>query len=487
LKYITFKTAQRMLRSILFSGFFLLQFCTVGPKYRRPQVVNTDWTWKKDPAKTQQPSNIIYETKDSLQVPKQWWGIFHDDTLNALIEKTFEVSPTLKMAAGRIIEARGNVGIARANFFPLITLDPYANRTQLSGNRPSQIGYNSLPQLVYNTFGVPLDLSYEVDVWGKFRKNQQGAEANLSATRADYEVVKLGLSADIVSNYLMLRLYDNQTVILSRTLDTRKQNYNLAQSAYQSGLNSQLDVAQAEIEMVTVEGQLSDVLRNRALTENALALLIGLPASSFKIAPRTTLPQAPFIPLDIPSDLLRRRPDVAEAEQQLIYANAQVGIAVTNFLPSVKLNGSAGYLSSRTENIFNRQSVTYLGGVTVNIPLFAGGRNIAARTIAEARVNEAQANYQQKALTAIREVQDAMENIERRTEQIAIQQRALDAANRTAKMSVALYQTGLTTYVNVVLAERSALDAENTLLGVIGQRLLYSVLLVKALGGGWEE
>ncbi|HSY60241.1 MAG TPA: TolC family protein [Cytophaga sp.] len=216
-------------------------------------------------------------------------------------------------------------------------------------------------------------------------------------------------------------------------------------------------------------------------------MLCGIPTMNFTIAPHAGLPQVPAIPLEIPSDLLQRRPDIAEAEQQLIYANAQIGVAQAAFFPSVKLTGaSAGFLSSRFDNLFERQSTTWLAGVGVSIPVFTGGRNAAQRTIAEARLKESELAYRQVVLNAFREVQDAMANLEYRTQQSVVQQKALAFATSSADMSKELYKKGLTTYLNVIVADRAVLDAQNAFIVTTGQRLIYSISLIKALGGGWN-
>jgi multidrug efflux system outer membrane protein len=330
-------------------------------------------------------------------------------------------------------------------------------------------------------------MSYELDVWGKFRRSVESAQATLLATQADYQVIKLSLSADVASNYFMLRLLDNQIQLLKEALTLRSDNLKLTRSQYEAGLTTKLDVAQAEIEAATVEGQLVDAQRNRALSENAIAVLCGVPAMKFKIIPRPGLPAVPVVPMELPSDLLQRRPDIATAEQQLMYANAQIGIAQAAFLPSVRLTAtSAGFLSSRFQNLFDKHSVTWIGGVGISVPVFAGGRNKAQRTVAEARLKETESAYQQVVLNAFREVQDAMANIQYRNQQAAVQQRALLSARTSATMSKELYRTGLTTYINVIIADRAVLDSENALIAITGQQLLHSISLIMALGGGWS-
>jgi multidrug efflux system outer membrane protein len=473
-------------------GFFLgillsiLCSCTVGPRYKPVSLADESWKWKKQELTDSTFNNVQERPKMATKIPDNWWSVFDDDTLNQLVQKALDANPNLRTSLYRIAESRSLLTQAKANYYPILSIDPYANKTQLSGNRPNQISTNSLPSLQLTTIAVPLDLSYEIDVWGKYRNAVRGAQANVQATQADYEVVKLSLASDVASNYMMLRFYDAQIDLFIRSLQLRKENLNLVKEQYKAGLISQLDVSQAEIEMNTVESQLSEAKRNRTGTENAISLLCGSPSTSFAIVPQNALPKTPLIPLEVPSELVQRRPDIVEVEQQLIYANAQIGVANAAFFPSIKLSGSAGYLSSRIDNLFSTHSTTWLGGVNVSIPIFTGGRNIGAKAAAEARVNETRAMYEQRVLTALKEVQDALINVERRAEQIAIQQRAVQSSQKAAQISKELYKAGLTTYINVVVADRSVLDAQNTLLNVSSQQLLYSVYLIKAMGGGWK-
>jgi len=236
-----------------------------------------------------------------------------------------------------------------------------------------------------------------------------------------------------------------------------------------------------------VEAQIIDFRRSRALSENAIAVLCGIPAMNLKIPTHHGLPFVPSIPLEVPSDLLERRPDVVEAEEQMVSANALIGVAQAAFLPSLKITAASyGYLSKTFENLFARQSLTYLEGIGISIPVFTGGRNIAQKDIAVARLGEAQSMYKQVVQNAFREVQDALANIEYRAQQSDVQQKVLVSSHSSADMSKELYKKGLTTYINVIVADRAVLDAETTYIGITGQRLLYSISLIKALGGGWN-
>jgi multidrug efflux system outer membrane protein len=484
-----------LILAVLFSA------CKVGPPYRRPNVVDNSWTWKdqiiKDTSyverKSEQdtsasPRRPIVNQKENFKLDTQWWNLFEDDTLSNLIQTAFTNNPNLKTAAYRIMESRGLVNVSKANFYPVITIDPTGTKNLLSGNRPSQVSTNALPALTLNTITVPLDMSYELDVWGKFRRGVEATKATMLATEADQQVVKLGLAADVASNYFNLCLLDNQIQLFEDALKLRYENLTLTKSQYQAGITTKLDVVQAEIEVTTVESQIIDSKRNRALAENAIAVLCGVPAMNFKIPVHHGLPNVPFIPLEVPSDLLQRRPDIIEAEQQIVAANAQIGVAKAAFLPSVRISaGTYGYQSSKFDNLFSQHSNTWLGGVGISIPVFAGGRNIAQKNVAEARLKESESAYKQVVQNAFREVQDALANIEYRAQQSDVQQRALISAQSSSDMSKELYKKGLTTYLNVIIADRAVLDTKNTYIGITGQRLLYSISLIKALGGGWNE
>ncbi len=283
-------------------------------------------------------------------------------------------------------------------------------------------------------------------------------------------------------------MIDNQIRLFEDALKLRYDNLNLTRSQYSSGITTKLDVVQAEIEAATVEAQIIDARRTRALAENAIAVLCGVPVMNLKIPTHHGLPNVPSIPLEVPSDLLQRRPDIIEAEQQIVSANAQIGVAKAAFFPSVKISaGSYGFLSSKLDNLFAKQSQTWIGTVGISIPVFTGGRNTAQKNVAEARLKEMESTYKQVVQNAFREVQDALANIEYRAQQSEVQQKALTSARSSADMSKELYKKGLTTYINVIVADRTVLDAENSYIAITGQRLLYSISLIKALGGGWNE
>jgi len=272
-------------------------------------------------------------------------------------------------------------------------------------------------------------MSYELDVWGKYRRGVESAKANQLATEADLQVIKLGLSTDLVTNYFMLRLIDSQIQLYSQALTLRRDNLNLTQGQYDAGIATMLDVTQAKTEVYTVESQLIDSKRTRALNENAIAVLCGIPAMNLRIYVRTGLPYVPLIPLEVPSDLLHGRPDIVEAEQQMVSANAQVGIAQTAFLPSVRLTAtSAGFLSSKFENLFESHSQTWIGGVGVSIPVFTGWKTVAQKNAAIARLKESESTYRNVILNAFREVQDAMANIDYHSQQSVMQQKVVDGA-----------------------------------------------------------
>jgi outer membrane protein, multidrug efflux system len=481
--------------TLLAIGLWLLvgASCKVGPSYHRPSVLDDSRNWKNQTledtsyVKNKNLFAINPTGGDSVKIESQWWKVFADDTLNQLIDKAFSTNPSLNIAGYRVMEARQLVNSAKANYYPIITFDPSITRNQLSGNRPSPVSTGSLPPLTLTTISVPLDMTYELDVWGKFRRNVESAKANQIATEADFQVIRLGLSADIATNYFLIRLVDSQIQLYSNALVLRRSNLKLTQDLYQAGITTQLDVNQAASEAGIVEGQLIDSKRTRALSENVIAILCGIPVMNLRIAPRTGLPSVPLIPLEVPSDLLQRRPDIVQAEQQVISATAQIGIAQAAFLPSVKLSAaSAGFLSSKAENLFDKESQTWIGGVGISIPVFTGGRNTAQKGVAEARLKEIESSYRQVVLNAFREVQDAMVNIQYRTQQSDVQLKVLETARTTSSMSKELYRTGITPYINVIVADRVVLDAENTYIMLTGQRLFNSISLIKALGGGWS-
>jgi multidrug efflux system outer membrane protein len=420
-----------------------------------------------------------------------WWEVFADPELTALEVRALAASPTLQAAAARVEEARANVRIATSYRLPDITLDPQAYRTQLSGLRPIPFalgdGANNRRGVVQTQYYVPLNVSYEADVWGRLRSGVRASRAEAQALEADLRVVQLTLTTDVATYYFGLRALDADAAVLDTTRQDRQRSLLLTQARFKAGVDNEIAVRRAESELALVEAALLDVQRQRAGLENALATAVGQPASSFTVAPRPGVVTLPLIPLTLPAALLARRPDLLRAERQLAAANARVDVARLARLPTVSFNGYIGPQSAELADLpkVSANYTYYLGGM-VSIPLFNGGRNRATQQVAEARYQALTADYQQRALVALQEVETALADVRFSQEQLAVQERAQRASRQAVRLTSERYRTGLTTYFEVVDANRISLDAARLVAQTRGEQLRYLVQLVRALGGSWQ-
>ena len=452
---------------------------TIGPDYQMPSnSVPANYkavdfgSWK--------------EGKPLDNVPKgNWWEIFGDTNLNSLEAQAVSANQQLQAAVARVDQARATARIARSQLMPSLSLDPSYTREGYSPNANPSFG-----NITANTFSAPVDLSYEVDLWGRIRRLFQGARADAQASLADYYNVLLTLQTDVAQNYFALRSLDAEIATVNGTIALRHEQVRLVRSRLEGGIGSELDVAQAETELATTEAEAASLAHRRDELENAIAILVGENPSRFKLAavddPNWN-PQPPEIPAGLPSDLLERRPDVAQAERQLASANAKIGVAKASFFPVLTLTGSAGYLSGDLSSLFNWDSRTWSIGPSLSLPIFAGGRNRANYRHAQAAFQESAALYRQQVLVAFGEVEDSLSGIYHFAVQAEAQQRAVTSARRASELATDRYRSGIVAYIEVVDASRDTLTAERANAQLAGQRLIASVQLIKALGGGWSS
>ena len=367
---------------------------------------------------------------------------------------------------------------------PQANFNPSLYRQRYSPNQDPSFG-----NITANTFSVPLDLSYEVDLWGRVRRSFESARADAQATLADYYNVLLTLQSDVAQNYFALRALDEEIAIVATTVGLRNEQVRLVRSRFQGGIGNDLDIARAETELATTEADAAELARRRAELENALAILVGNNPSTFRLAayPSGWNPKPPEIPSGLPAELLERRPDVAQAERQLASANARIGVAKAAFFPVLSLTASGGYLSGDVNNLFNWESRTWTVGPSLSLPIFAGGRNKANYKKARAAYEESVALYRQRVLVAFGDVEDSLSGIRHLGNEAAAQERAVASSQRAANLAEDRYHSGIVSYLDVVDANRDVLQAQRSDARLTGQRLAITVQLIKALGGGWME
>ncbi len=421
---------------------------------------------------------------------ENWWSVFGDAGLNRLIEQVDVANLDAEAALARVEQARAATGVARSEFFPTIRINYSEIRARNSATQRVPGFPGPIPTSTITTNTLPVDFGYELDVWGRIRKNVQAARADADAALATYDTVILTLRAEVASTWFSLRTLDTQRAILTATIGLRREALDLANQRLNAGIGTDFDVARAEAEVARAEVELAALAQRRPALENGLAVLVGKDPSRFHVSDDlawTSNAKVPSVPPGIPAQLVSRRPDVAAAEHQLAAATARIGVARAEFLPTIRLNGQIGLLSGNSDDFFSSDSRTWSFGPTVSVPIFEGGRLHANLKIAKAVQQETVAHYQQTVLSATADVETALGALRALVRRYDAQTRAETATTRTSKIARDRYKAGTSTYLEVIDAERDLLSAQLTTAATIGERLATTVQLIKALGGGWES
>jgi multidrug efflux system outer membrane protein len=452
--------------------------CTVGPNYHRPTApVPAQWD-VAEPWRESTPKDGVAKG--------EWWNVFHDDELSALEKQSLDANQTIKVSTARLEQARAAAAVQVATLFPTVSTAPLAERQRLSGNRPPGSSIPVTSAVTQNNFTLPFTVGYEVDLFGQRRRSIEAAQASYQASAADLENVRLVITAELAGDYFTLRQLDTELGILNRTVEALQRGLQLVDSRHKGGVASGLDVAQEETLLNTTQTQAILLLQQRKQFEDAIAVLIGKPAPEFHLANRELNAEAPPIDAGLPSDLLERRPDVAEAERQMAVANAQIGIAKAAYYPSLNLFGTGGWQAADIAKLVNVQSTFWAVGASVAQTIFSGGQRRAQVQFAQAGYEANVASYRDTVLNAFREVQDDVTGLTVLEQARQSQQLAVDAARRTLDISTSRYAGGLVSYLDVVTAQQNLLNNEQEMAVIKGQKLVTSVLLIKALGGGWD-
>ena len=450
--------------------------CTVGPRYKRPTAQVPD-TWKGEgPWQTAAPKDAI---------PKgAWWQVFHDADLDQLEQQLLQANQSLTASRDRLLEARSQARIVSAAFFPTVSTDPSGERQRVSRNRAFVGG--ELPPFTQSNFTVPFSVSYEVDLFGRVRRNLEAANASLQASAADLENVQLVLTAELAADYYNLRESDREIGVVRQSVEIQQKGLDLVNRRHDGGVASGLEVAQQAALLDSTATQLQLVLQQRAQYEHAIAVLLGKPASSFSVAeaPFNAIP--PAIPTGLPSEILERRPDVAANERQMAFENAQIGIAMTAFYPHISLNGSGGWQSSDIASLVSAPSAMWALGGDLLQPVLNGGRNRANLALTRAAYDESVANYRESVLEAFQQVEDGLAGLVFLAQASKTQLQAVSDSRRAVDIANDRYVGGVTTYLDVITAQATLLTNERLQTQLLGQQMTTSVFLVKALGGAWD-
>ncbi len=452
--------------------------CTVGPNYHRASApAATHWD-VAEPWRESAP-------KDALG-KGDWWEVFHDDDLTGFAREALQSNQNLKISVARLEQARATAAVQISTQFPQFSTGLSAERQRISGNRPPNSNFTIISPVSQNNYTLPFTVNYELDIFGRRRRSIEAAQASYQSSAADLENVRLLITSQLAADFFSLRQLDTQISLLSRTVDALTKGLDLVNSRYHGGVASGLDVAQEETLLYTTRTQLTLLNQQRKQFEDAIAVLVGKSAPDFHIAPHDLSVQPPTLNAGLPSDLLERRPDIAEAEREMAVANAQIGIAKAAYYPSFNLFANGGWQAADIAKLANVQSTFWAIGANVAESIFTGGARRAQVQFAQAGYDATVANYRGTVLQAFQEVQDSLTGLSTLDQAYQQQQQAVDASRRNLDIATNRYKGGLVSYLDVVTAQQTLLTNEQELAILQGQKLVTSVLLVKALGGGWD-
>jgi len=457
----------------------VLQFtgCAVGPKYRTPTVTAPPAYKEIGNWKSAQPND--------QNLGGNWWELFHDPQLNALEQEINVSNQNLKAAVAQYQQSRAALRYVRADYYPTVTAGPSATREKYSGNRPPASSvFNGR---TFNDFVMPLNLSYQVNAWGRVSKNVESYREQAQASAGDLAVVNLSMHAQLAVDYFAARTLDAEEKLLRDTVVQYQQAFQLNEDRYQGGLASEVEVEQARTILETTRAQMIDVGVARAQYEHAAAVLLGKAPADFTLPPLPLTTPPPPIPVGIPSELLERRPDIAAAERRVASANAQVGLAQTAYYPLVNILGSGGFESGSITTLFQGPSALWSIGASAMTTIFDGGRRRATNDQAKAAYDSTVASYRETVLTGFQQVEDNLAALRILENEAGVQATAVQAAERSLDLSNTRYEGGVTSYLEVITAQNAALTDEVTAVNILGRRMASAVLLIQALGGGWDR
>jgi NodT family efflux transporter outer membrane factor (OMF) lipoprotein len=414
-----------------------------------------------------------------------WWTIFQDPQLDALELEVNVSNQNLKAAEAQFRQARAVLRYNRADYYPTVTAGASATRTRVSANRPPPSSI--FDGITYNDFALPFDFSYQADVWGRVRRTVESSREQAQASAADLATVNLSMHSDLAIDYFLARSLDAEEQLLNSTVTQYEQALELIETRFAGGIASEVEVQQARTQLETTRAQAIDVGVARAQYEHAVAILIGKPPAEFSLPPLPLTEPPPNIPVSVPSELLERRPDISAAERRMASANAQIGVAKSAYYPLLNLGATGGFESSKITTLLSGPSGLWSFGLSAATTIFDVGRRRAASDQAVAAYDQSVANYRQTVLTGFQQVEDNVAALRILENEAQTQDKAVEAAQKYLDLAVTRYKGGVTSYLEVTTAQTASLSDQVTAVNLLGRRMVNSVMLIQALGGGWDR
>jgi len=464
--------------SLLLISTFLVSGCAVGPDYQRPDVIMPAAFKETNKWDKAQPAD------DMARGP--WWEIYQDATLNDLEKQVAVSNQNLKASEAAYRQAQAAVSEARAAFFPSIDVDTSATHSHRAANTTNNNLIANTGSRNSNQFGANANADWELDLWGRIRRTVESEKAAAQASAADLASATLSLQATLATDYFQLRAVDQLKRLLDQTVKAYERSLQIAQNQYKVGIVSKADVIQAQSQVDAAKSQAINTGIQRAQLEHAIAVLIGKAPAEFSLAQGKDLPEAPSIPVSVPSTLLQRRPDIASAERQVAAANAQIGVAEAAYFPDLTLSASAGLASSTIGTLARSSNLVWSVGPDLALILFDGGARGARVAEARAAYDQQVALYRQTVLTAFQDVEDNLTAVHVLADQAKVQNSAVASARQATQILTNQYRAGLVAFTNVVTTQATELNSEQTALTIRQNQLVSSVQLIAALGGNWN-
>ncbi|MBD1554299.1 efflux transporter outer membrane subunit [Pseudomonas typographi] len=458
-------------------GCGLLAACAVGPDYQRPSMAT--------PAQFKQAEGWSAATPADTRSKGDWWTSYGDPQLDALVDELNRSNQTVAQYEAQYRQALALVRSSRGALFPSVDFSASKNRAaQGSGSSGSSL--SSASSGIRDTYNTQLGVSWELDLWGRLRRTLEANQGSAQASLADWANMRLSLQSQLVQNYLQLRVLDEQKRLLQATVDTYQRSLTLTQNQYRAGVSGPDAVAQAQTQLKSTQADLIDLTWQRAQFENAIAVLMGKAPADFSLAESQAIPGLPSIPVGLPSQLLERRPDIAAAERSVMAANAGIGVAKAAYFPDLSLSMSGGYSSSSFANWVSLPNRYWSVGPSLAMTLFDAGQRSAEVQRNVAVYDQTVAQYRQTVLDGLREVEDYLAQLKTYQDEAVVREQALAAARESLRLTTNQYRAGLIGYLDVVTTQATALSNERSALNVLQGRLVASVNLIVALGGGWQ-